>query len=275
MRQEKKEKKHKHKEKDRVKDKDREKSRHREKDRHADDEGRGREGRSESPSGRANGAAKGSRIDAAELEQPAVNINGDAELGKEIPRRREEDERHSHRSSRGDPSRRDRDRDADRDRRRDRSRDRHRDRDRERDRDMDRRRDRSRDLEKERAASKPRESARTPAPAAAEPEDEQKAPVRQPSPPMSSSAREAEPPVVQESGGEVSMSIEETNKYDFLPLATYYCLYCVTQLTITVWQGFYIDKVCTLEILREYLVMYRSNNHTETYSASRWATVAA
>ena len=212
LRQEKKERKHKHKEKDRVKDRDRERTKHKEKDRHADAEGKGREERSESPSGRPDGGVKSSRLDAAEPEQPTINTNGTAELQKDSPRRREEDARPSHRSSRGDPSRRDRDRDADRDRRRDRSRDRYREKDNGRDRERDRRRDRSRDVEKERATSKPRETPIPPAPAAEGGEDQQKAPVRQPSPPVSSSARDAEPPVVQESGGEVSMSIDETNK---------------------------------------------------------------
>jgi hypothetical protein len=49
-----------------------------------------------------------------------------------------------------------------------------------------------------------------------------KSPIRQSTPPMSASARDAAPAQaqVQESGGEVSMSIEETNKYAPTPPLT-------------------------------------------------------
>ena len=214
VKKEKKEKKHKQKEKEKYRDKDREKSRHRDSDRHADD-ARARGDRGSSPNG-DDGAAKILDLhDAAEKEQSTIDIDGGVQ--RDSPPRREENERRAHKSSRGDPSRRDRDREAERDRRRDRSRDRHSDRDRERDRDRDRRRHGSREVERERVSSMPREVSRPPAPAVEEPEDEQRGPARQLSPPMSSaardaSAREAERPVVQESGGEVSMSIEETNK---------------------------------------------------------------
>jgi len=214
VKKEKKEKKHKQKEKEKSRDKDREKNRHKDSERHADD-GRARGDRGPSPNG-DDGAAKILDLhDAAEQEQSTIDTNGGVQRGS--PPRREDNERRAHKSSRGDPSRRDRDREADRDRRRDRSRDRHSDRDREHDRDRDRRRHGSREVERERVSSMPREVFRPPASAVEEPEDKQKGLTRQPTPPMSSSAREAsareaERPAVQESGGEVSMSIEETNK---------------------------------------------------------------
>ena len=213
-RKEKKEKDRKHKHREKDKDRSKEKSRHRDTSPQREDELRSRKGRDRSPGGRADGAAKVLDLhDAAENEPSTIDANGAAGSQRDSPRRREENERRPHRSGRDDAGRRDRDRDPDRERKRDRSRDRHRDGEKERDR--ERRRDGSRDPEKDRANSKPRDIEISPARIAEQPEARNRSPVRQSTPPMSASARDAEPPKtqVQDSGGELSMSIEETNKY--------------------------------------------------------------
>lgn len=221
VKKEKKEKDRKHKHREKDKDRSKEKSRHRDTSPQREDEPRSRKGRDRSPGGRADGPAKVLDLhEAAEHEPSTIDANGAAGSHRDSPRRREEDERRPHRSGRDDAGRRDRDRDPDRERKRDRSRDRHRNRDKERDR--DRRRDGSKDPEKDRASSKPRDIDGSPAKATEQPEARNRSPVRQSTPPMSASARDAEPPQaqVQESGGELSMSIEETNKCaPTLPLA--------------------------------------------------------
>ena len=206
----------KHREKDRSRDKEK-RSRHRDRSSHRDEEERRH--RDDSPAGRAVGAAKLSEIhDAAEHEHSTIAADKAANMQTDSPARKDDDagrSRRSHKSSRSDPSTRDRDRDADRGRRRDRSPDRQRN----RSRDRDRRQDRSSDPGRERATSRVKDSDALPVPGPpAKHRSMEREPERQSSPPMSAAARDAQPsPAVQESGAEVSMSIEETNKYASLP----------------------------------------------------------